>query len=243
MDSARQDFTRALWRLYEDAERPELAELCGEVTQQLPGKHELTSELVEAWLHGTSVPATYDVLRVLVVHLNQQAERAGNADGRVLSLTYWEALWGEVHRIQRAVGGGTPGVMAGPPAPGPPPAPSAPGGYGTAPVTGGATAAYGPPGAEAGPRPGTHTNQVDGDPRIGTSFQVRDVTGGIRIELPDSSGVPPPRGAEQPPQPEGQPPLLRVQRGDETYEFFDQGLATIWITARLQTGQGNESAQ
>ncbi|MFD8967171.1 hypothetical protein ACFV0C_19620 [Streptomyces sp. NPDC059568] len=54
---------------------------------------------------------------------------------------------------------------------------------------------------------------------------------------PAVAPVPPPRGT----QPSGEARVvIRVQSGTETIEFFDEGLAMYWISARLQMGLGYE---
>ncbi|QXE39637.1 hypothetical protein KQY30_12840 [Streptomyces sp. GMY02] len=54
---------------------------------------------------------------------------------------------------------------------------------------------------------------------------------------PAVAPVPPPRSA---PQPGEARVVIRVQSGTETIEFFDEGLAMYWISARLQMGLGYE---
>ncbi|AJC59965.1 MULTISPECIES: hypothetical protein [Streptomyces] len=86
--------------------------------------------------------------------------------------------------------------------------------------------------------PGTGTgggNLVEGHARLlGPTVQAGAINGGVHVHPPaDPGGAPPP--SQPPGVPSQRDPrvVIRVQRGTETIEFYDEGLARIWITAVL----------
>ncbi|MGG2465009.1 hypothetical protein ACO0M4_35520 [Streptomyces sp. RGM 3693] len=81
------------------------------------------------------------------------------------------------------------------------------------------------------PTVGTSDNVVEGHALLGPTVQAGAINGGVHVHPPaDPGAVPPPPGL--PPQRDPRV-VIRVQRGTETIEFYDEGLARIWITAVL----------
>ncbi|MGW9043923.1 hypothetical protein ACWGQL_15390 [Streptomyces lydicus] len=96
-------------------------------------------------------------------------------------------------------------------------------------------------------RDGAVGNVVDGHAQLlGPTVQAGAINGGVHVHPPPDPGA-----APSPHAPSGVPPqrdprvVIRVQRGTETIEFYDEGLARIWITAVLDQrhsaeGRGHE---
>jgi hypothetical protein len=78
-----------------------------------------------------------------------------------------------------------------------------------------------------------HRNTIDGNSQLtGPSIQAREINGGVHVHPPVGVQLPTPRSPAV--------PVMRVQNEQETIEIYDEGLARIWITARLQMGPDNE---
>lgn len=83
-----------------------------------------------------------------------------------------------------------------------------------------------------------HTNAIDGHSQIvGPSIQAREINGDVHVHPPSETQVPQPRSAQPS---DGASVVIRVQSGSETIEFYDEGLARYWISARLQMGLSHE---
>lgn len=100
----------------------------------------------------------------------------------------------------------------------------------------GGTVGQGQPAAgEVPPHPrGETVNSIDAGAELGgPTLQARDIQGDVHVHAVEPPPLPPvPRSPA--------PPVMRIHNGQETIEFYDDGLARIWITARLQMESGNE---
>ncbi|MEU9121522.1 hypothetical protein AB0C96_16975 [Streptomyces sp. NPDC048506] len=87
-------------------------------------------------------------------------------------------------------------------------------------------------------------NVVDGHARLlGPTVQAGAINGGVHVHPPpDPANAPsaPPSGVPQQRDPRV---VIRVQRGTETIEFYDEGLARIWITAVLDQRQSEDGGR
>ncbi|MFG2135367.1 hypothetical protein [Streptomyces sp. NPDC048650] len=86
---------------------------------------------------------------------------------------------------------------------------------------------------------GTTGNVIDGHSRItGPTVQAGSINGGLHVHPPAEPAAPPSPAV---PQQRDARVVIRVERAGETIEFYDEGLARIWITAVLD--QRNNSAE
>ncbi|MFF0626493.1 hypothetical protein [Streptomyces sp. NPDC004296] len=85
--------------------------------------------------------------------------------------------------------------------------------------------------AGSAPTVGTSDNVVEGHARLlGPTVQAGAINGGVHVHPPAEPAAAP--SPAVPPQ-RDPPVVIRVQRGTETIEFYDEGLARIWITSVL----------
>ncbi|MFB6566151.1 hypothetical protein [Streptomyces noursei] len=102
----------------------------------------------------------------------------------------------------------------------------------------------GPDGPD-GPAPATAGggNVVEGHARLlGPTVQAGAINGGVHVHPPAEPAAAPPAPAPSVPPQRDPPVVIRVQRGTESIEFYDEGLARIWITSVLGQRHGEEEA-
>ncbi|MCK7628013.1 hypothetical protein MUU72_33840 [Streptomyces sp. RS10V-4] len=259
MEQPAEDLGGELRRLYRAAGSPAVDTLVELSRGRLPDGQRPTPAAVRGWLDDGAAPVSCEVLLAFVAVLDSLAERACGATHLPRSAQFWELLWyrrtrppadapatadGTAATAATAGTDGTGGTGGGAGTSGPVPAartpgaPRAPGAPGATAVPG-TTGAVGTGGASAtGAAAGTAGNVVEGQARLlGPTVQAGAINGGVHVHPPAASGAPPPPAAPPPRDPRV---VIRVQRGSETIEFYDEGLARIWITAVLDQRQSED---
>jgi hypothetical protein len=215
-------FGRELRYLYAEAGSPVLDALVLLAHNELPASDGPTVEAVESWLRDDDLPTSQAELKAFVGLLIHLAERRGQGTHTVRPLAWWESLWSKsVGQPEQQTGNQqqTPAnaMPSTSPAPGP-------------------TVTSSP--ASPVPRP-RHTNTVHGHARIdGPSVQAERIDGGVHFHEAPMLQPASKRSLRAPD--DGAGVVIRVRSGSETIEIYDEGLARIWISARLQLGPGHE---
>lgn len=96
----------------------------------------------------------------------------------------------------------------------------------------------------AGTQADAVANVVDGHAQLlGPTVQAGAINGGVHVHPPpEPAAAAPPSPPPGVPAPRDHRPVIRVQRGTETIEFYDEGLARIWITAVLDQRHSADGA-